>query len=41
MNKKIRKAIRCFFIKDNKVVVTKYKEGNKKADNYRFELKRR
>ena len=34
MNKKIRKAVRCFLIKDNKVVVTKYKEGNKKADYY-------
>ena len=41
MDKPIRKAVRCFLIKDNKVVVTKYKEGNKKADNYRFELKRR
>ena len=34
MNKKIRKAVRCFLIKDNKVVVTKYKEGNKKEGYY-------
>ena len=34
MDKPIRKAVRCFLIKDNKVVVTKYKEGNKKAGYY-------
>ena len=34
MNKSIRKAVRCFLIKDNKVVVTKYKEENKKARYY-------
>lgn len=32
--KKIRKAVRCFLIKDNKVVVTKYKEGNRKEGYY-------
>jgi len=31
MDKPIRKAVRCYLVKDNKVVVTKYKEGNKKA----------
>ena len=34
MDKPIRKAVRCYLIKDNKVVVTKYKEGNKKAGYY-------
>lgn len=34
MDKPIRKAVRCFLIKDNKVVVTKYKEGNKKEGYY-------
>ena len=34
MDKPIRKAVRCFLIKDNKIVVTKYKEGNKKAGYY-------
>ena len=34
MDKPIRKAVRCFLIKSNKVVVTKYKEGNKKAGYY-------
>ena len=29
MDKPIRKAVRCYLIKDNKVVVPKYKEGNK------------
>ena len=29
MDNPIRKAVRCYLIKDNKVVVTKYKEGNK------------
>lgn len=30
----IRKAVRCYLIKDNKVVVTKYKVGNKKEGYY-------
>ena len=30
MDKPIRKAVRCYLIKDNEVVVTKYKKGNKK-----------
>ena len=34
MDKPIRKAVRCYLIKDNKVVVTKYKESNKKAGYY-------
>ena len=34
MDKPVRKAVRCYLIKDNKVVVTKYKEGNKKAGYY-------
>ena len=34
MDKAIRKAVRCFLIKDNKVVVTKYKSGNKKEGFY-------
>ena len=34
MNKPIRKAVRCYLIKDNKVVVTKYKKGNKKEGYY-------
>ena len=34
MNKPIRKAVRCYLIKDNKIVATKYKEGNKKAGYY-------
>ena len=34
MDKPIRKAVRCYLIKDNKVVVTKYKEGNEKAGYY-------
>ena len=34
MDKPIRKAVRCYLIKDNKVVVTKYKEGNKKSGYY-------
>ena len=34
MNKPIRKAVRCYLIKDDKVVVTKYKEGNKKLGYY-------
>ena len=34
MGKPIRKAVRCYLIKDNQIVVTKYKEGNKKAGYY-------
>ena len=34
MNKTIRKAVRCFLIKDNKVVVTKYKQGSLKEGYY-------
>ena len=34
MDKPIRKAVRCYLVKDNKVVVTKYKEGKKKAGYY-------
>ena len=34
MYKPIRKAVRSYLIKDNKVVVTKYKEGNNKAGYY-------
>ena len=34
MDKPIRKAVRCYLVKNNKVVVTKYKEGNKKAGYY-------
>lgn len=34
MEKPIRKAVRCYLIKDKKVVVTKYKEGNKKFGYY-------
>ena len=34
MDKPIRKAVRCYLVKDKKVVVTKYKEGNKKAGYY-------
>ena len=34
MDKTIRKAVRCYLVKDNKVVVTKYKEENKKAGYY-------
>lgn len=28
MEKKVRKAVRCYLIKNNKIVVTKYKQGN-------------
>lgn len=31
MDKPIRKAVRCYLIKDNNVVVTKYKQGNKEG----------
>lgn len=34
MDKLIRKAVRCYLIKGNKVVVTKYKKGNKKEGYY-------
>ena len=34
MDKPIRKAVRCYLIKDNEVVVTKYKKGNKKEGDY-------
>jgi 8-oxo-dGTP diphosphatase len=34
MNKKIRNAVRCFLIRDEKVVVIKYNEGSKKAGYY-------
>ena len=34
MNKIIRKAVRCYLIKDNKVAVIKYKDKNKKAGYY-------
>ena len=34
MEKKVRNAVRCFLIKDNKVVVTKYKKGNRKEGYY-------
>ena len=30
----VRKAVRCYLIKDDKVLVTKYKEGNKKSEYY-------
>lgn len=34
MEKAIRKATRCYLIKDNKIAVTKYKKGNKKEGYY-------
>ena len=34
MDKPIRKAVRCYLIKDNKVVVTRYKQGNRKEAYY-------
>mgnify|MGYP000491247489 FL=1 len=34
MDKPIRKAVRCYLIKDYEVVVTKYKIGNKKEGYY-------
>lgn len=34
MNKIIRKAVRCYLIKENKIVVIKYKAGNKKEGYY-------
>jgi 8-oxo-dGTP diphosphatase len=30
----VRKAVRCYLIKDDNVLVTKYKEGNKKSEYY-------
>ena len=34
MEKKVRKAVKCYLIKDDKVVVTKYKSGNRKEGYY-------
>ena len=34
MNKKVRNAVRCFLIKDEQVVVTKYTEGANRAGYY-------
>ena len=34
MDKPIRKAVRCYLIKGNEVVVAKYKKGNKKEGYY-------
>lgn len=34
MDKIIRKAIRCFVIEENKVIVIQYKQGNRKAGYY-------
>lgn len=34
MDKPVRKAVKCYLIKDNKVVVTKYKENHKIAGYY-------
>ncbi len=34
MEKKVRKAVKCFLIRNNKVVVTKYKVGNIKEGYY-------
>lgn len=34
MDKPVRKAVRCYLIKNDKIVVTKYKEPNKKAGYY-------
>lgn len=34
MDKPVRKAVRCYLIKNDKVVVTKYNEPNKKAGYY-------
>ena len=34
MEKKVRNAVRCFIIKDNKVVAIRYKDENKKAGFY-------
>lgn len=34
MEKTIRKAVRCYLIKKDKILVTKYKKGNKKEGYY-------
>ena len=34
MDKPIRKAVRCYLINNSKVMVTKYKKGNKKEGYY-------
>ncbi len=34
MPKIIRKAVKCYLIKDNKVLITKYKKGNRKEGYY-------
>ena len=34
MSKPVRKAVRCYLIKNDKIVVTKYNEPNKKAGYY-------
>lgn len=34
MDKPVRKAVRCYLIKDDRIVVTKYNEPNKKAGYY-------
>ena len=34
MDKPVRKAVRCYLIKNDKIVVTKYNEPNKKAGYY-------
>ena len=34
MDKPIRKSVRCYLIKDNKVVVTKYKQINKAKEKW-------
>lgn len=34
MDTPVRRAVRCYLIKDNKVVVTKYNKGNKKEGYY-------
>lgn len=34
MDKPTRKAVKCYLLKDNKVVVTKYKKGNRKEGYY-------
>lgn len=34
MDKPIRKAVRCYLIKDNKIAVTRYKKGNRKEGYY-------
>ena len=34
MSKPVRKAVRCYLIKDDRIVVTKYNEPNKKAGYY-------